>query len=98
MLIGRAAQLDALDRRLESARGGRGQVVLIAGEAGVGKSRLLAEISADAAKQGFVRFFLYQSSSQPLLVVEDLHWSDGASLEVLLALAHRIVSQPILGV
>ena len=53
VLIGRTAQLDALDRRLESAHDGRGQVVLIAGEAGIGKSRLVAEAQARAVEQAF---------------------------------------------
>src|SRR5262245_49736060 len=56
VLIGRVAQLNALDRRLELARANQGQVVLIAGEAGVGKSRLLAEVQARAAQQGFALF------------------------------------------
>src|SRR5258706_15561253 len=56
VLIGRAPQLDALERRIALARVGHGQVCLIVGEAGIGKSRLLAEISAHAAKQGFAIF------------------------------------------
>lgn len=53
VLIGRAAQVAALDRVLGQAAGGRGIVVAIAGEAGIGKSRLLAEAQASAAQQGF---------------------------------------------
>jgi tetratricopeptide (TPR) repeat protein len=43
------AQLDALRRRAES---GRGAVVLVRGEAGVGKSRLLAELVARSRHAG----------------------------------------------
>ncbi|HEV8594850.1 MAG TPA: tetratricopeptide repeat protein [Thermoplasmata archaeon] len=52
-LIGRAAELAKLDAQLESAAGGRGRVVFLAGEAGIGKSRLLAELAALAAARGF---------------------------------------------
>jgi DNA-binding CsgD family transcriptional regulator len=171
VLIGRAAQLDALDRRLALACDKQGQAVLIAGEAGIGKSRLVAEVSTRAVNQGFmllrgrcfepdrvlpyaplldllrahlgmrppdtffdalgpsaaqlagllpelaapaiptldpdqerhrvaqafVRFFLDHANTQPLLVViEDVHWSDDASLEVLLTLVRRSVTQPIM--
>jgi len=45
VVVGRQEQLAALDRHRQAARGGRGQVLLIAGEAGTGKSRLIAEAS-----------------------------------------------------
>jgi len=54
VMIGRAAQLDAVRQRLDSATGGRGQSVLITSEAGVGKSRLVAEAKRYAAERGFV--------------------------------------------
>jgi predicted ATPase len=53
VLIGRATQLAALDRRLDSARAAHGQVTLVVGEAGIGKSRLVAEAQARAVEQGF---------------------------------------------
>ncbi len=40
-LVGRQEEIELLDRRWQSAKGGEGQVVLITGEAGVGKSRVL---------------------------------------------------------
>src|ERR1700687_3250210 len=43
VLLGRDAPMQALERARERVQAGAGQVVLIAGEAGVGKSRLLAE-------------------------------------------------------
>lgn len=43
VLIGRSSLLDTLVLLIEQARSGHGQTVLIAGEAGIGKSRLLAE-------------------------------------------------------
>jgi len=49
---GRRAELATLENYLARARAGQGQVVLVAGEAGVGKSRLLHELHAriDATK------------------------------------------------
>jgi tetratricopeptide (TPR) repeat protein len=41
--VGRRQELDLLKSRLASARAGRGQIVGIVGEAGIGKSRLLYE-------------------------------------------------------
>lgn len=45
-LLGRERELSELLAALEAARRGRGQLVQIVGEAGVGKSRLLAELQA----------------------------------------------------
>ncbi|MDQ3900639.1 MAG: AAA family ATPase, partial [Actinomycetota bacterium] len=42
--VGRAQELRALEESLEMARQGAGQVVLVSGEAGIGKSRLLFEL------------------------------------------------------
>jgi class 3 adenylate cyclase/tetratricopeptide (TPR) repeat protein len=43
--VGRQAELDALYAALEGARAGRGQVAALVGEAGVGKSRLVWELT-----------------------------------------------------
>lgn len=48
-LVGRAAELARLEEALAGARNGEGSLLLIAGEAGVGKSRLAAEATGDAA-------------------------------------------------
>ncbi|MFF3990876.1 AAA family ATPase [Streptomyces sp. NPDC001797] len=53
-LIGRDDELDRLAAVLERARNGSGQAVLIAGDAGVGKTRLLDEVAARAAAAGAV--------------------------------------------
>jgi class 3 adenylate cyclase/tetratricopeptide (TPR) repeat protein len=42
--VGRSQELAALEQSLEMARQGAGQVVLVSGEAGIGKSRLLFEL------------------------------------------------------
>src|SRR5437764_14308632 len=54
VLIGRAAYMQALSRCIAEAPGRRGQVVLVAGEAGIGKSRLVAEAKARAADEGLL--------------------------------------------
>src|SRR5690242_13585875 len=46
ILIGRGSSLRALDALAAQARAGHGGVVLVAGEAGIGKSRLVAEAAA----------------------------------------------------
>lgn len=43
--VGRRAEMAELQAALSRARGGRGEIVLIGGEAGVGKSRLLWELT-----------------------------------------------------
>ena len=48
-IIGREAELEAIRSRLEAVWQGRGQIVGITAEAGMGKSRLVAEASALAA-------------------------------------------------
>jgi tetratricopeptide (TPR) repeat protein len=54
ILVGRAQPQQALGRALEAGRGGRGQVLLLAGEAGIGKSRLIAEARSNPAAQAFL--------------------------------------------
>ena len=52
-LIGRGPQLSALHGCVREATTGHGQTVLLAGEAGIGKSRLAAEVGDYAATCGF---------------------------------------------
>jgi tetratricopeptide (TPR) repeat protein len=51
-LIGRDHEVQVLSQSLDSANNGRGSVVLVAGESGVGKSRLLEELRAMALIKG----------------------------------------------
>lgn len=50
--VGRREELAALEAAAEQARGGVGSVVLVGGEAGIGKSRLIAELGARAVSSG----------------------------------------------
>jgi predicted ATPase/DNA-binding CsgD family transcriptional regulator len=175
VLIDRINELAILDALIDQAKNGRGKVVLLCGEAGVGKSRLVAEVKNHAASHDFLllqgscfptdhsipyaplldllrsfltfhssafssvegkqvvqaflpllsdiehllanapplppltpldpepekrrrfetlaQFLTYQTRTNPvLLVVEDLHWSDDISLELLYYLARRCCS------
>src|SRR5215472_7066228 len=51
-LVGRAPELDRLNRAMKSAWAGRGQLVVILGEAGIGKTRLLDELIEIALRRG----------------------------------------------
>jgi DNA-binding CsgD family transcriptional regulator/tetratricopeptide (TPR) repeat protein len=134
MFVGRARELGALQRALDAARAGHGAGVLVAGEAGVGKTRLVSELGAHA--EGFeVRLgrcldlvgteLPYQpfaealgglpereASSQlrlfeavlaglaerapALLVLEDLHWADASTLDLVVFLAHNLHDRSVL--
>lgn len=173
-LIGRQTQLKSLDELLRHTLAPRGSVVLVTGEAGIGKSSVVYEAKTRAEARGFrtleadcfepdrivpygpifdlfetllrstpdpvellgpkapilikwisvlqsalphiapaasvepeqekrrffnalTDFFVRLSSNAPLMiVVEDLHWSDDATLDYWLHLARRISREPIL--
>ena len=52
-LVGRDVEVDVARTVLDRARGGAGQVALIVGEAGVGKTRLLRAMLDEARSSGF---------------------------------------------
>src|SRR5690242_9422540 len=98
MIVGRDAELDAVRAVLDRARGGAGQVALIVGEAGVGKSRLLRAMVDDARQRGFftMRGASYESDSSipyaPLLDTVRLFAESAASALV----THVPELQPLL--
>jgi len=53
ILIGRNAEMAALQECIEAAARGQGGVVLLSGEAGIGKSRLMTELQREASALGF---------------------------------------------
>src|SRR5712692_2042914 len=52
VLIGRSNELERLHEALRLARDGRSSATLIAGEAGVGKTRLVTELAELASREG----------------------------------------------
>jgi DNA-binding CsgD family transcriptional regulator/Tfp pilus assembly protein PilF len=53
LLIGRDDLLELADRRLDDVEAGHGQFLLLAGQAGIGKTRLLGAIRRKAESRGF---------------------------------------------
>ncbi|MDA0174494.1 LuxR C-terminal-related transcriptional regulator [Solirubrobacter taibaiensis] len=135
-MIGREAQLQALRSALEDAAAGHPSVWLVAGEAGIGKTRLVAEVEAAAActvlrgesvelggeelPLGPVVAALRGHGGLPaaegpgalyelvleqlgrlgedapvLLVLEDIHWADRATLALLAFLARNLRAERI---
>ena len=72
-LVGRKEELAILVSRWQRVRGGAGQAALISAEAGIGKSRLLHELSAQATGAHFVLGqCLSYGRSTPYLPLTDL--------------------------
>ncbi len=70
-LVGRANELNLLQQRVDDAMNGRGQIVSVIGEAGLGKSRLVAELRNSRRETRDLRL---QSP------VSSLQWFEGRSL------------------
>jgi DNA-binding SARP family transcriptional activator len=51
-LVGRTAELTTFDLAFTEACAGRGALVLVSGEAGIGKTRLVAEVAAAVSQRG----------------------------------------------
>jgi DNA-binding CsgD family transcriptional regulator len=54
VVFGRNQELKALRSLVEQVRSGEMQIILVSGEAGIGKSRLVAEVKAAATAHGFL--------------------------------------------
>jgi predicted ATPase len=135
-LLERDAELRRLRETLRGAGQGRGSVVLVSGEAGIGKTALVRRFAwaaaqarvlvgacddlvtprtlgpfrdmardaalalAEAVEPGAGREAVFGAVHQELagrptvLVVEDVHWADDATLDVLRYLAWRIPELP----
>jgi class 3 adenylate cyclase len=55
-LVGRESEVTLLQERWEQAKGGQGQVILLSGDAGIGKSRLVQMLKEHVANQPHVRW------------------------------------------
>jgi class 3 adenylate cyclase len=64
-LVGREEELDLLVRRWSKAKSGQGQVVLLSGEPGIGKSRLIAALMEHVATEPHTRFRYFCSPQLP---------------------------------
>jgi len=74
VLVGREPEMALLEQALSAAAGGTGQCLLIAGEAGVGKSRMIAELRASTAARSFLTLRGYcfeQDTSFPYAPLAD---------------------------
>lgn len=60
-LVGRQEELTVLARRWQQAKAGEGQMVLISGEPGIGKSRIMAAFEEGLAGEAHVRLRLFCS-------------------------------------
>src|SRR5262245_62754046 len=135
-VVGRARELGQLGQALDAAAAGAGSTVLVAGEAGIGKTRLATELGTRARDAGFEILvgrcldlvgseLAYQpfvealrelpvvpakgagsqqrvfadtlaqvaeraASAPVLLVLEDLHWADASTLDLVVFLAHNL--------
>jgi DNA-binding CsgD family transcriptional regulator/tetratricopeptide (TPR) repeat protein len=145
VFVGRERELGELGRALDVARAGSGTAVLVAGEAGIGKTRLASELAARARDAGFevllgraidlvgtelayqpfvealgplggfpqvdgpavgsqLRVFQdttallgERAAAAPvLLVLEDLHWADTSTLDLVVFLAHNLHGRRVL--
>jgi predicted ATPase len=89
LLVGREQEVALLLERWEQAKDGRGQVVIISGEPGIGKSRLIQVARERLAAEPHIRLegrcspYYQNSALYPLieLVPRVLHWSREDSSE-----------------
>ncbi len=54
VFVGRERELSELGAALEEAEGGRGSLVIVVGEPGIGKTRMADELAAQARERGFL--------------------------------------------
>src|SRR6266545_3691824 len=145
VFVGRARELEELERVLDSARAGNGATALVSGEAGIGKTRLASELASRARDAGFevllgrsidlvgteLPYQPFVEALRPLgalrqvdgqaagsqlrvfeetlallseraavapllLVLEDLHWADTSTLDLVVFLAHNLHDRRVL--
>ncbi len=88
-IVGREEETTLLDERWRQSRAGRGQVVLISGEPGIGKSRLVEAIQEQIEREGAteIRFrgspYFQNSAFYPILdaIQRRLQWTRDTSPE-----------------
>ena len=98
-LVGRAAEFGRLTRLLDQAAAGTPVVALVSGDAGMGKTRLVAEVATVAAGQGFMVLSgrcAELGDSVPYLPLADALRSATAG-QAPPALVDAIAARPVLG-
>jgi class 3 adenylate cyclase len=75
-LVGREEELELLLRRWSKAKSGDGQVVLLSGEPGIGKSRLTAALMESIASEPLTRLRFLLAAAHRQCLLSD-HRSDG---------------------
>jgi DNA-binding CsgD family transcriptional regulator len=96
-LVGRAAEFGRLTRVLDQAAAEEPMVALVSGDAGMGKTRLVAELATVAAARGFVVLSgrcAELGDSVPYLPLADALHSAATAAP---ALADAIAARPVLG-
>ncbi len=91
-LIGRDMELNQLNQSLTNAMAGRGSTIFIAGEAGVGKTRLAEECIHNASSMGFkvMRGWCLSRCMTPFLPMRELLASGGLEHLVTLEVPPRL--------
>src|SRR3990170_2305547 len=80
-LVGRARELDLLHSRVQELLAGRGQIVSLIGEAGLGKSRLVAELRQGLVERGLLGPHTERAGHLDLPTpAGTLRWLEGRSL------------------
>jgi DNA-binding CsgD family transcriptional regulator/tetratricopeptide (TPR) repeat protein len=143
VFVGRDREFAGVVQRLDIACTGQGATVLVTGDAGIGKTRLVAEVAAHARAMGFevlvgrsidlvgvqlpfqpfvdalrplgnpfgeralgsqlhvfesaLTLLSERAAINPVLVVlEDVHWADASTLDLVVFLAHNVVDARVL--
>ena len=109
VVVGRAAPLEILDRLLRDVHAGQGAALLISGEAGIGKTRLVSEARAAAEALGLqvvagasfepdraVAYAPLVDLLRSLLAERQADELDQASLDVVQHLARQLRKAPLL--
>jgi predicted ATPase len=88
-MLGRDKEWEEISGVLRGAMDRQGNVVLVSGELGIGKSRLLAEARTAAAQMGFSVAAAAANEVERLMPLSPLLAAVGESREALATLAHR---------
>jgi WD40 repeat protein/DNA-binding SARP family transcriptional activator len=109
-MIGRDADVAWLRARWENARTGSGELVVVSGEPGIGKTRLAAELAGEVHRGGFAVMYAAgrersrvvaamrhaREATRPTLLVVDNADADDGTRSAVEKLAPRLAAAPVL--